>query len=139
MIVADSEYTDATAFKTAMSGVYLIYELAEPTTETADPYQEVQIVDNYGTEAFVDTRDVQIPVGHQTEYQADLRSKLEELPNPPSSDGDYIMRRSSGSNAYTPLVIPQEIPTKPSEDGTYILKCTVSSGTATLTWESEGN
>ena len=32
--IEDSAYTDATAFETAMSGVYLVYELATPTTET---------------------------------------------------------------------------------------------------------
>lgn len=30
--IIDSDYTDATTFKTAMSGVYLIYELAKPST-----------------------------------------------------------------------------------------------------------
>ena len=32
--IEDSAYTDAAAFETAMSGVYLVYELATPTTET---------------------------------------------------------------------------------------------------------
>jgi hypothetical protein len=35
--VRDSAYTDAAAFKTAMSGVMLHYALAEPTTVTIDP------------------------------------------------------------------------------------------------------
>jgi hypothetical protein len=65
--------------ETTPSG-HLIYELATPTTETADPYQEVQIVDNYGTEAFVDTRDVQIPVGHASRYEPNLVDKLVGLP-----------------------------------------------------------
>lgn len=39
--VKDSSYTDAAAFKAAMSGVYLNYELATPTTEQGTPY------DNY--------------------------------------------------------------------------------------------
>ena len=56
---------DATAFKTAMQGVYLIYELAEPTTETAEPYSTIQICDGAGTEEYVTTG---IPVGHETKY-----------------------------------------------------------------------
>lgn len=34
IFVKDTSYTVATAFKTAMSGVYLLYETATPTTET---------------------------------------------------------------------------------------------------------
>ena len=34
LMVRDTNYTDATAFKTAMSGVYLYYELATPTEVT---------------------------------------------------------------------------------------------------------
>jgi hypothetical protein len=57
-----------------MSGVYLIYELATPTTLSASPYTNPQETAVGGTEEFVDylveqgTRDVAIPVGHQTEY-----------------------------------------------------------------------
>ena len=72
VIVVDSRYTDAPTFKTAMSGVYLIYELATPTTETSDPYINPQSVDSYGTEEYVDNREVAIPVGHETKYQKSL-------------------------------------------------------------------
>ena len=57
---------DATAFKAAMSGVYLVYELAEPTEESADPFTSPQVVDADGTEEFVTSNDV--PVGNQTRY-----------------------------------------------------------------------
>lgn len=72
--IYDSSYTDAQAFKTAMSGIYLVYELATPTTESADTYINPQIVDADGTEEFVDyaqsqgTRDVAVPVGHESLY-----------------------------------------------------------------------
>lgn len=72
--VRDDSYTDAATFKTAMNGVYLVYELATPTTETADPYTNPQIVDADGTEEFVDyaysqsTRDVAVPIGHDSLY-----------------------------------------------------------------------
>lgn len=80
-------YADAATFKTAMSGVQLVYELATPTTETATPYQNPQIVSPYGTEEYVDaayeagTRDVAVPVGHTTFYHQNLRKKIEDLPS----------------------------------------------------------
>ena len=98
-----NELTDA-AFKAAMSGVYLVYELATPTAETADPYQSPQIVEDFGTEEYIDTRAVAIPVGHDTTYRANLRAKLEMSPNSPDGDGDYIVRQANGQNEYVPLV-----------------------------------
>ena len=70
--------TDANAFKTAMSGVYLIYELATPTTETTTPFENPQISYVGGTEEFVTDNDV--PVGHESEYK-----KL-----PPIFEDDYV-------------------------------------------------
>lgn len=66
--IVDSSYTDAATFKTAMSGVYLVYELAEETTFSADPYINPQRSE--GTEEFIDglTRDVMIPVGNESTY-----------------------------------------------------------------------
>lgn len=74
LYIKDSAYTDAATFKTAMSGVYLIYELATPTYEESSPFEANQIVDANGTEEYIDagyeagTRDVAIPVGHETKY-----------------------------------------------------------------------
>lgn len=65
-IQTTTSYADATAFKTAMSGVYLVYELATPTTESADAYTQSQRVG--ATEEFVDGRTVEIPVGNESEY-----------------------------------------------------------------------
>lgn len=76
--IRDSAYSDAATFKTAMSGVYLVYELATPTTEEAEPYQNPQIVDPYGTESYETTGIV--PVGHDTFYPENLRAKIEGLP-----------------------------------------------------------
>lgn len=134
-IIRDTAFTDAATFKTAMSGVYLIYELAEPTTESADPYQTPQIVDDFGTEEFV--TDSIVPVGHITRYAPNLRAKLEMSPNSPDGDGDYIVRQSNGENTYVPLVIPNELPSAPSADGTYTLKVTISNGTPTYSWATE--
>ena len=141
LYVYDTSYTDATAFKTAMSGVYLVYELAEPTTETAEPYQNPQVVNDFGTEEYVDERAVPIPVGHQTKYLANLRAKLEMSPDSPSADGEYIVKQTNGKNEYIALgssttmqSIMAKLPNPPSEDGTYTLKVTVANGTATYSW-----
>ena len=77
--VRDAAYTDATAFKTAMSGVYLLYELATQTIETAESYQSPQVVDPYGTEEYVTTSIV--PVGHNTKYPEDIVRKIDSLPS----------------------------------------------------------
>ena len=131
--IVDSAYDDATAFKTAMSGVYLVYELATPTTETADHFQSPQIVDDFGTEEFV-TESI-VPVGHNTKYPANLRDKLQHLPSPTGTDGYYAIHEDGEQMTLSPL--PAEIPSAPSSDGTYVLKATVSSGTVTLTWDEE--
>lgn len=135
--VYDDRFTDANTAKSLLSGenVKFVYELATPTTEEAEPYNEVQIVDDFGTEEYVTTS--LVPVGHNTKYANNLRAKLEMAPDSPDDNGDYIVRHTNGQNTYVLLTIPTEIPTAPSEDGTYALKCTVASGTPTYTWEAE--
>ena len=129
--IKDSAYTDATTFTTAMSGVYLVYELETPTTESADAYQNPQIVDNWGTEEYIGS---EIPVGHSTKYPPDLKAKVEVAPNAPTSDGLYLMKRENGENSYIAYVSP--LPSV-SEDGTFVLKATKSGGTTTLSWVAE--
>lgn len=79
VVVKDTSKASVTAsdFKAAMSGVYLVYELATPTTETATPYRSLQKVDPYGTEEYVSTS--LVPVGHYTKYPENLRAKIENL------------------------------------------------------------
>ena len=57
-----------TAFKTSLDGVYLEFELATPTTDTATPFTSPQNVDGAGTEEYI-TTDKFVPVGHSTEYK----------------------------------------------------------------------
>ena len=109
---------------------HLIYTLAEPTTEQAEPYTSPQIVDDWGTEGFVTTSIV--PVGHNTSYPANLRDKLQHLPDLPDDDG-YYMTQVTGTQM---SLIRFRIPQAPAEDGEYILKATVSNGTPTYTWEA---
>ena len=50
----------------ALTGTSLVYELATPTTETAQAYTNPQIVSKYGTLEYV-TNSI-VPVGHKTTY-----------------------------------------------------------------------
>ncbi len=52
--------------KSALDGTTIVYELATPTTETATPYTNPQIVSKYGTVEYV-TNSI-VPVGHKTTY-----------------------------------------------------------------------
>ena len=128
----------------AQNPFHIVIPLTTPTTESATPFQSPQVVDDFGTEEYVDagvtastpTRDVAIPVGHESQYSANLRAKLEMAPDSPSGgDGDYLVRQTSGENEYVKYVSP--VPTLPSEDGTYSLKCTVSGSTKTLSWVAD--
>lgn len=85
VIIKDSTYAsyytnnDMASFKSAMSGIYLVYEKTAPTTETAEPYDSLQICDPLGTEEYVTTGIV--PVGHETRYPEDAVKKLSGLPS----------------------------------------------------------
>lgn len=70
---------NAAEVKAMLSGVLLVYELKEPTEETAEPYTEYQKVSKYGTEEYVSTSIV--PVGHVTKYLTDIVSKVDGLPS----------------------------------------------------------
>ena len=101
----NTSYTDTDTFKTAMSGVYLVYELATPTTESVDPYQELQICNRYGTEEYIDRlataetspRDVAIPCGHETFYPVNVFDYIDELTKP---DADFIADANIQSGKY---------------------------------------
>ena len=74
--VIDSTYNNAASFKNAMNGVYLVYELASSTTETADTYTNPQWVDPNGTERYtLSANAFPMPVGHDTTYNTDVGSK----------------------------------------------------------------
>lgn len=97
--IYDTAYSDSSTFTTAMSGVYLVYELATPTTETTDPFTNPQICDKDGTEEFIDDRTVPIPVGHNSTY-ANLPSIM---------DGDFLnyMAKNFASEEYVDHVLEE--------------------------------
>ena len=99
ILIRDDSYTDATTFKTAMSGVMLVYELATPTTESANPYASSQIVDKYGTEEYVITGIT--PIGHRTLYQDVLSGKMSYLPDLAENDGTYLIKQQDNQMSLT--------------------------------------
>ena len=115
------------------SGTKLLYGLATPTTETAEPFQHIQIVDDFGTEEFGSTGIV--PVGHKTRYPANLRDKLQHLPSLTSADGTYMIQQSGKQMSLVHM--PAVFPDTPTEDGTYTLKTVVTGGVTTLQWVAE--
>ena len=66
------ESGDESLSDTITDGTHTVYKLTTPTTETADTFQNPQIVDDFGTEEYVDNREVAIPVGHETIYQTPI-------------------------------------------------------------------
>lgn len=85
--IKDPAYSDAATFKTAMNGVYLVYEKQTPTTSTKEPFTSPQIVDDFGTEEYVTTG--LVPVGHETQYPENLADKISDLPALPTTAGEY--------------------------------------------------
>lgn len=129
--ISDTSVADKTALLSKLSGTKLIYKLATPTTETAEPYTKIQTCDDFGTEEYISTSIV--PVGHETRYPANLRDKLQHLPDLADSDGYYLIQQSNKQMSLIYFRIPQA----PSADGTYVLKATVSGGSPTYTWVEE--
>ena len=66
VLLCNKDVTTAEELKSSLQGVMLVYELATPTTETATPYTNPQIVSKYGTLEYV-TNSI-VPVGHKTTY-----------------------------------------------------------------------
>lgn len=83
----DGASSDPAAFKTAMSGVYLVYELATPTTASLAPYTEIQQA--LTTEEWLGS---EVPVGQSSEYYKDIVAAIEGIPEAPTSDGTYTLK-----------------------------------------------
>ena len=145
LLIRNLAYTDPETFQSAVNGVYLLYKLETTTESSADSYTELQNDSNWGTEKWIDTRDVPMPVFSTCEYITDLKAKVETAPESPDEDGDYIMHRENGLNSYSSLATylsdngyaPNVIPTAPAEDGTYTLKVTIADGEATYSWVAD--
>lgn len=100
----ESEYNmTVDQFKTAMTGVKILVRMQTSTESTADEYTELQNISNWGTEKWLTSGDVVIPVGSEIFYPVDLKAKIEVAPDSPDDDDYYVMRRNSGQNSYSLL------------------------------------
>ncbi len=70
--IHDSSYTDASTFKSAMSGVMLYYELATPTEETVPEIDNYINVEGGGTLTFESDETVYMPVPSTDRFVVDL-------------------------------------------------------------------
>lgn len=77
-----------------LDGTHILYELATPTTESAQPHTNPQRCVEGGTEEYVTTGIV--PVGHESEYVSNKAERFDALPDVTSNDGDYVIRQTDG-------------------------------------------
>lgn len=84
LIIANKSYTDAAAFKAAMQGVPLYYELAEPIeVELATPVYAKYLVDKDGTEEITPANGATpytTPANLSILYAMDARGEIKNLP-----------------------------------------------------------
>lgn len=80
--------------KSMIAGMKIVYPLATPTTESADPFTNPQVVYDNGTETYLDgaTRDIDMPVGHNSLYYPDMVGFLSQIPEAPSANGTYTLK-----------------------------------------------
>ena len=91
--VKDSSYTDAATFKTAMSGVYLFYELATPTTEQGTAFSENVQINDFGSMEFAAANGV--PTGASLFYAVDYKAFVDSLYNTLDGDATDIVKDSA--------------------------------------------
>lgn len=82
--IKDSAYSTAADFKAAMSGVYLEYPLATPTTEQGTPFPENIPCNDFGSMYWTQTKG--IPQGNEIFYPEDYKASIDALYN--RVDGD---------------------------------------------------
>lgn len=70
---------DVVAFKNSLSGHYLVYQTATPTTQTLTAWNNPIKACEGGTEEFTDTRTIKMPTGHDTVYGTDLIAKTADF------------------------------------------------------------
>ena len=119
--------TDPTTFKASLSGVYLYYELANPTTEQGTSFPENIDVDNYGSMLWLDTssNSVTIPQGSQFFYPADYVEFLDSL---------YTRSKDNGDTAdVTNIVVQSEIDDTALASRGYIKLASITGYDATKT------
>ena len=85
-----------------IAGKTILYELATPTTETADPYTGTQIVAPDGTEEYIyENGAFELPVGHSSDYPIDVSGQLDDILDTPSANGTYVLKATVTDGAVT--------------------------------------
>lgn len=79
--ITNTEFDTYTAeqVKEALSGVILNYELDEPVEEPLPLQNLTYKVDDFGTEEWLQTSDIPVPVAHSTLYMRNLRDDVRTL------------------------------------------------------------
>lgn len=92
VIVKDSSYgTDAAAFKSAMSGIYLYYELAEETTEQGTAFSENVNIDDFGSMMWTADDFNGVPQGCKIFYPVDYKAFVDTLTNVLDGDASSVL------------------------------------------------
>ena len=117
----------------------IVYELATPTTETADTFTNPMLVDGNGTEEFVDGRTVEMPVGHSTFYLEDLKTKLENAPVFTDISGTLTAGNTSITLSSAKITTNSTIDFYTDKYGVNPTNVTVTNGSITLTFEAQAS
>lgn len=88
--IKNSMCTTVQQMQTANTGLYLIYELATPTTEQSTPFADPMSLVGATTEEYIDTRDIPCPVGAERQYMGQSEDVV-EIPSSPQSDGKRVL------------------------------------------------
>ena len=129
LYITNNDYNNSATFKTAMSGVYLEYELATPTTESGTPFTDVIEVNDYGFMAWLDTSEnyVITPQGCKIFYPAQYVQFIDDGVTYTNGDFTVLAKKTD--------LLPK-LPNT-SADGTYVLKAVKSGSTINYTWVLE--
>lgn len=91
VIVKYTATTDVAVFKQAMSGVYLYYELATPTTEQGTPFQENIKIDDFGSMMWNNESFNDVPQGNAIFYPVNYKGFIDSLNNYTEGDASKIV------------------------------------------------
>ena len=78
--IFDTNFTTSQQVQQALSGVLLYYELADYVEEPLPLQNLTYKVDDFGTEEWLQTSDIPVPVAHSTLYMRNLRDDVRTLP-----------------------------------------------------------
>ena len=95
--IKNSTCTTVQQMQTANTGLYLIYELATPTTEQSTPFADPMSLVGATTEEYIDTRDIPCPVSAERQYMGQSEDVV-EIPSSPQSDGKRVLFAQTSGN-----------------------------------------